>query len=318
MSRHAMSEPLMPETTMTNRRRKFSVDALFADTTPRAVGVSDMLDAKLIRHDRIEPDPNQPRRHFDVDALEDLATSIRAEGILQPIAVRYDEPRDTYVIIHGERRWRAAAIAGLESIPAVVRDIPEDRRLIQQLVENIVREDLNALDRAAALRALKAKMGDPAWDTVAEAVGIRRSRLFQLLGTEKLEEAVQEALRRGIVSEKQTRQIRSLPEEVQRDLGNALLEGKVPPQSFNDYVNNLRGDDATPTISRHEATSGTLPPKVERVRSTALALNNALGGLDLSTISALDAKTANQLLTALRVLDQRLQSSISAIEDLTK
>jgi ParB/RepB/Spo0J family partition protein len=309
----------MSETTGTTRRRKFSVDALFTDTTPRAVGVEDMLDAKLIRRDRIEPDPDQPRNHFDEDALNDLATSIRAEGILQPIAVRYDEPRDIYVIIHGERRWRAAGIAGLESIPAVVRDIPEDRRLIQQLVENIVREDLNALDRAAALRALKQQMGDPAWDTVAEAVGIRRSRLFQLLGTEKLESAVQEALRRGIVSEKQTRMIHGLPEDIQRDLGIALLEGQVPPQSFNDYVDNLHVHrPATTRKPRRQPTTGNLPPKVERVRTSAQSLNTALGDLDLSTISSLDEKTAAQLLTALRVLNERLQSSINAIEDLTK
>ena len=308
----------MSETTNTTRRRKFSVDALFTDTTPRAVGVEDLLDAKLIRRDRIEPDPDQPRNYFDEDALNDLATSIRAEGILQPIAVRYDEPRDTYVIVHGERRWRAAGIAGLESIPAVVRDIPEDRRLIQQLVENIVREDLNALDRAAALRALKQQMGDPAWDTVADAVGIRRSRLFQLLGTEKLEERVQEALRRGIISEKQSRQLQSLPEDIQRDLGVAILEGQVPPQSFNNYVSNLRSQQVTPSKSRRPATPGNLPPKVERVRTSAQSLNTALGDLDLSTISSLDEKTANQLLTALRVLDERLQSSINAIEDLTK
>jgi ParB family chromosome partitioning protein len=308
----------MSETTGTTRRRKFSVDALFTDTTPRAVGVEDMLDAKLIRRDRIEPDPDQPRNFFDEDALNDLATSIRAEGILQPIAVRYDEPRDIYIIIHGERRWRAAGIAGLESIPAVVRDIPEDRRLIQQLVENIVREDLNALDRAAALRALKQQMGDPAWDSVAEAVGIRRSRLFQLLGTEKLESAVQEALRRGIVSEKQTRQIQGLPEDIQRDLGSALLEGQVPPQSFNDYVNNLRAHRGSTPRSRKPAPARNLPPKVERVRTSALSLNTALGDLDLSTISSLDEKTANHLLSALRVLDERLQSSINDIVVLTK
>lgn len=304
--------------TNTTKRRKFSVDALFTDTTPRAVGVTDLLDAKLIRRDRIEPDPDQPRNYFDEDALNDLATSIRAEGILQPIAVRYDEPRDIYVIIHGERRWRAAGLAGLESIPAVVRDIPEDRRLIQQLVENIVREDLNALDRAAALRVLKQQMGDPSWDTVAEAVGIRRSRLFQLLGTEKLEDSVQEALRRGIISEKQTRLIQGLPDDIQRDLGAAILEGQVPPKSFDDYVRNLHSHRASSTRTRRPATPGNLPPKVERVRSSALALSNALGDLDLSTISSLDEKTAEQFLTALRVLDERLQSSINAIEDLTK
>jgi ParB/RepB/Spo0J family partition protein len=307
----------MSETITTARRRKFSVDALFSDTSPRGVGVTEMVDAKLIRHDRIEPDPDQPRRHFDEESLSDLATSIRAEGILQPIAVRYVEDRDVYVIIHGERRWRAAGMAGLESLPAVVRDIPEDRRLIQQLIENIVREDLNALDRAAALRALKARMGDPAWDQVADAVGIRRSRLFQLLGTEKLSDTLQEALRRGIISEKESRQFQSLPDDIQRDLGVALLAGDDPPESFHVYMRERRSYRSGAARTRRQATGGSLPPKVERVRSSALSLNTALGDLDLSTISALDARTSEQLLTALRVLDQRLQSAISAIEDLT-
>ena len=316
----------MSERATATRRRKFSVDALFADTTPRAVGVSDLVEAKLIQRERIEPDPSQPRQFFDEDALNDLAASIRAEGILQPIAVRYVEERDIYVIIHGERRWRAAEIAGLDAIPAVVRDVPEDRRLIQQLIENIVREDLNALDRAAALRALKEQMGDVAWDKVAEAVGIRRSRLFQLLGTEKLNEHLQEALRRGMISEKQTRLVHGLPDEIQRDLGVALLEGKDVPESFNIYMREHRGYGVgsdrlppLPPLPRLPSlpSAGGLPRKVERVRSSAHSLNTALGDLDLSTISSLDQRTAEQLLTALRVLDQRLQSAIEAIEDLT-
>ncbi|HET7092392.1 MAG TPA: ParB N-terminal domain-containing protein, partial [Thermomicrobiales bacterium] len=129
------------------RRKRFTVDALFADHRPQAVGVADLTDAKDIRLDRIEPDPDQPRRTFDEDKLAELSASIRREGILQPIAVRYD--------------------AGLVSIPAIVRDVPAERRLLQQLMENIVRDDLNAVDRAAALRALKAQLGDATWDTVA-------------------------------------------------------------------------------------------------------------------------------------------------------
>ena len=120
-----------------------------------------------------------------------------SKGVLQPIVVRYDEPRDTYVVIHGERRWRAARMAGLDRLPAVVREVPPERRLIQQLMENIVRDDLNAVDRAAALRALKAQLGDVPWEEVAGAVGIRRSRLFQLLGTEKLPEQIQDDIRSG-------------------------------------------------------------------------------------------------------------------------
>lgn len=217
------------------RRKRFSVDALFTDTSPRGAGVTELVEAKLIQLDRIEPDPDQPRTNFDPDALDELASSIRADGVLQPIAARYDAERDVYVIIHGERRWRAARIAGLDAIPAVVRDIPEDRRLVHQLVENILREDLNALDRAAALRALKSQMNDAPWEQVAEAVGIRRSRLFQLLGTEKLADPLQEALRRGIISEKQSRTIQRLAPEVQSELGNQVLAGQLTPTALASY-----------------------------------------------------------------------------------
>jgi ParB family chromosome partitioning protein len=210
-------------TTRSSRRRRFTVDSLFADTTPRAAGVSDLPNAKEIRLNRISPDPAQPRQTFDDDRLAELAESMRLEGVLQPIAVRYERDGDRYIIIHGERRWRAARMAGLESIPAIVREVPEERRLIQQLMENVVREDLNAIDRAAALRALKSQMNDAPWEQVAEAVGIRRSRLFQLLGTEKLPESVQQELRAGRLSEKQTRVLQGLPETAQDVLARLIL-----------------------------------------------------------------------------------------------
>jgi ParB family chromosome partitioning protein len=207
-----------------SRRRRFTVDALFSDTTPRAVGVTDLVEAKEIRLDRIVPDPEQPRQTFDDERLEELAASMRREGVLQPIAVRYEADADRYVILHGERRWRAAHLAELSSIPAIVRDVPADRRLIQQLMENVVREDLNAIDRAAALRALKAQMDDAPWEQVAEAVGIKRSRLFQLLGTEKLPDFVQDELRAGRLSEKQTRVLQGLPSGAQTALARLILD----------------------------------------------------------------------------------------------
>jgi ParB family chromosome partitioning protein len=210
-------------------RKRFTVDDLFTDTRPQAVGVSDLVDAKEIRLERIEPDPDQPRTSIDQEALGELAASIASEGVLQPIAVRYNAARDVYVIIHGERRWRAARLAGLEAIPALVRDIEGRRVLLQQLMENIVREDLNALDRAQALRALKEQMDNAPWDRVADAVGIRRSRLFQLLGTEKLSDGFRELLREGVVSEKQTRAVQRLPEEVQEELAGRLRDGTLAP-----------------------------------------------------------------------------------------
>ena len=209
------------------QRRRFTVDALFADSRPQAVGVSDLTAAKEILLDRIEPDPDQPRRTFDDAKLQELASSIRQEGVLQPIAVRYDADADRYVIVHGERRWRASRLVGLATIPAIVRDVPPDRRLIQQLMENIVRDDLNAVDRAGALRALKSQLGDVPWETVAEAVGIRRSRLFQLLGTEKLPESAREDLRSGRLNEKQSRALQGLPPIHLEVLREAIVEDEI-------------------------------------------------------------------------------------------
>jgi ParB family chromosome partitioning protein len=208
-------------------RRRFTVDALFVDHRPQAVGVEDLPTAKEIRLDRIEPDPDQPRRTFDPERLDELTASIRREGVLQPIAVRYDDDRDIYVVVHGERRLRAARAAGLPAIPAIVRDVPHGRRLVQQLMENIVRDDLNAVDRAAALRALKTQLGDAPWEAVAEVVGIRRSRLFQLLGTEKLPDRVREDIRGGRISEKQSRALQGLPEAHQEALRDTIVDSDL-------------------------------------------------------------------------------------------
>lgn len=208
-------------------RRRFTVDALFNDTRPQAVGVTDLTEAKIIDVKRIEPDPEQPRRTFDGERLEELAASIRSEGVLQPIVVRYDQPRDTYIIVHGERRWRAAKLANQKTIPALVRDVPAERRLIQQLMENVVRDDLNAVDRAAALRALRDQLGNVPWEQVAEAVGIKRSRLFQLLGTEKLPETAQADIQSGRLSEKQSRALQGLSEPRQEALRELILSEKL-------------------------------------------------------------------------------------------
>ncbi len=217
----------MTEKTSSRRNRRFTVNDLFTDTRPQATGVQDLAGAKEIDLGRIEPDPDQPRRAFDDDRLEELAASIRSEGVLQPVVVRYEESRDIYILVHGERRWRASKLAGQASIPALVRDVPEHRRLLQQLMENVVRDDLNAVDRAAALRALRQQMGDAPWEQVAEAVGIKRSRLFQLLGTEKLPDTAKDDIQTGKLSEKQSRALQGLPAVHQEALRALMVEKNI-------------------------------------------------------------------------------------------
>lgn len=235
-----MSSPQPAPVRTPAQRRRFTVDSLFTDTRPRAAGVEELPSARDIRLDRIVPDPAQPRRNFDPHRMQELVDSIAAEGVLQPIVVRYDESDDIYVIVHGERRWRASKSAKLKSIPAIVRDVPQDRRLVQQLMENIVREDLNALDRAAALRALKQQMGDVSWEAVADAVAIRRSRLFQLLGTEKLPESIQQDIRAGRLSEKQSRSLQGLPLAAQMALRDTIVAEQLSAEDAQRLAKRLK------------------------------------------------------------------------------
>jgi ParB family chromosome partitioning protein len=240
-----------PSTKPAKGKRRFTVDSLFEDNRAQAVGVRDLPTAKEIRLDRIVPDPAQPRRTFDPVRLEELAASIELEGVLQPIVVRYDDSSDVYVIVHGERRWRASHDAGQKSIPAIVREVDEEHRLIQQLMENVVREDLNAVDRAQALRALKLQMQDAAWEQVAAAVGIRRSRLFQLLGTEKLPEAIQDDIRAGRLSEKQSRALQGLSPEAQLALRDAIVADDLAADVALKLARGLKSAETQP---------GALPP----------------------------------------------------------
>lgn len=215
-----------------SRPKRFAVVAdLLKDTSSRGAGVEDMMNAKQIRRDRIVPDPDQPRKSFPQESLDELATSLKARGMLQPIAVWYDRARDQYVIIHGERRWRAAGIAGLEVIPAIVREDQESSdRLIDQLMENLQREDLNDVDRAAGLNQLKEAMGGVAWERVADAVGIGRTRLFQLLDLldeRKTPEPERQAVRRGELTEKHIRVLRRVSGPLREGLRRVMIEDRL-------------------------------------------------------------------------------------------
>ena len=118
----------------------------------------DREDLRELAIELIAPNPRQPRRHFDADALNGLADSLRARGVLQPILVR-PKPGGSYELIAGERRWRAAQLAGLELIPALVRPRDDAESLEIALIENMAREDLNPVEEARACAALVEELG---------------------------------------------------------------------------------------------------------------------------------------------------------------
>lgn len=119
----------------------------------RALGAKHLPDARLVPIDRIEPDPDQPRKTFDEESIDSLAESIKAYGVLQPLNVSYSEDRDVFLIINGERRYRASRKAGLTSIPCIVRE-GDDGNFERQLIENLQREDLPVLEEASGIRKL--------------------------------------------------------------------------------------------------------------------------------------------------------------------
>ena len=137
----------------------------------------------------------QPRRDMSPDALEELAESIRAQGVMQPIVVRpLGEKR--FEIIAGERRWRAAQMAGLETIPAVIREVPDEAAIAMALIENIQRENLNPMEEAVALGRLKEEFG-LTHQQVADAVGKSRAMVTNLLRLMSLESDVKKLLEHG-------------------------------------------------------------------------------------------------------------------------
>ena len=172
------------------------LDALLggAALAPAADGESGG-ELRQIPVDRVQRGKYQPRRDMQEEALKDLADSIRQQGVVQPIVVR-PVGEDRYEIIAGERRWRAAQMAGLEKVPAVVRDVPDKTAIAMALIENIQRADLNALEEAEAMQRLISEF-EMTHQDAAEAVGRSRAAVTNLLRLLELGREVQELVRGG-------------------------------------------------------------------------------------------------------------------------
>lgn len=224
-----------------------------------------------VRLDAIRPDPEQPRRTFPSSSLEELSESIRQEGIIQPIEVMELAPNH-YQLVHGERRWRAAQIAGLEAIPAVVQrqEYDDTTRLVRQLVENIQREDLNDVDRAAGLLRLRellqeeldarvANGNDEAnatpwsktftWAKVGKRLGMTRQRIHQLIRLLELPDEIKNDVRDGRLSERETRIYQGLQKRQQRSLHRARYKNELSTLEMRTVVFQLKEEPGT-TISQ--------------------------------------------------------------------
>ncbi|GBC94723.1 Chromosome-partitioning protein Spo0J [bacterium HR16] len=164
----------------------------------------------------IVPNPDQPRRDMDEGGIEELAASIREHGVLQPVIIQ-PLPDGRYQLIAGERRCRAARVAGLSTVPAIVRHVSEEERLELALVENVQREDINAVDEAIAYRTLMERFG-MTQEEVAHKVGKSRTAVANTLRLLTLDTEILNGLREGKISEGHARALLMAPEEARLEM----------------------------------------------------------------------------------------------------
>ena len=194
--------------------------------------------------DAIEPNPRQPRDVFDPDALAELVASIQAVGVLQPVVVRELEP-NRYQLVMGERRWRATRQAGLSSIPAIVRETHDDEMLRDALLENLHRQQLNALEEAAAYQQLLTEFG-ATHEQLADRIGRSRSHVSNTLRLLNLAPGVQRRVAAGVLSAGHARALLTLDDHnAQERLAERVIAEGLSVRSVEELV--TVGEPAAPT-----------------------------------------------------------------------
>ena len=185
----------------------------------------------------LQPDDAQPRTNFDEVALQDLAVSIKRYGILQPIVV--SPPRaGRYGIIAGERRWRAAQLAGLTQVPAIVRDLTDQVAIALALIENIQRQDLNPIDQAMALQRFHEEFG-LSHQEIADTVGKARTTVSNLLRLLSLAEQVKDFMQQGLLDMGHARAILTLKGKDQLKVAELVIEKSLSVRQTEQYVRDL-------------------------------------------------------------------------------
>ena len=230
------------------------------DSAP-ARGGRDPLPA-AIALDQLLPGKYQPRTRMDEGALFERAESIRAQGVMQPVLVRQVEPRDglpMYEIIAGERRTRAARLAGLTEVPVLVRDVPDQAVAVMALIENIQREDLNPLEEAQGVQRLISEFGLNR-EGAAQAIGRSASAVSNMLRLLNLVEPVQQMLTAGDLDMGHARALLSLDRARQITCAHEIVARKLSVRETERLVNRLHEDEAIRTGAA-SAAGRTPPPK---------------------------------------------------------
>ena len=211
------------------------LDALLNTEDVQTAGSSNICEVSV---EKIHPNPNQPRRDFDDDSLQELANSIRQIGIIQPITLR-DMGDDTYTIIAGERRWRASQRAGLTHIPAYIRTVDDENMMEMALVENIQRQDLTALEIALAYQHL-IEQYNLTQEQLSDKVGKNRATVANYLRLLKLPAPIQMALKNKTIDMGHARALLALNDpKAQLEVFNEFKRDKISVRKIEEMVKEL-------------------------------------------------------------------------------
>lgn len=222
------------------------MSALLSETTPTTTANEELREVDI---DLIEPNTVQPRTRFDELQLEELAQSIKVNGVVQPILVRKTQG-GRYQIVAGERRWRAAQRAGLQRIPSVIREVPDDKMLELALIENIQRQELNAIEEAYAYKRL-IETFNLTQETVAQRVGRDRTFVTNYLRLLRLPEDIQVLVEESKLSMGHARALLGIDDaDKQRHIARSIIERNLSVRDTERTVKRVvSGLDSSPTVA---------------------------------------------------------------------
>jgi ParB family transcriptional regulator, chromosome partitioning protein len=249
------------------------LEAILSVTTPAAEAAEELRELPV---ELISPNPRQPRRGFDQAALDALAGSLGERGVLQPVLVR-PRPGGRYELVAGERRWRAARIAGLETIPALVRDREDAATLEVALIENMAREDLNPVEEARACAALVEEL-ELTREDVGRRVGRSRVAVSNLIRLLDLPDAAIELLQAGALSEGHGRALLLAEDHGARaSLARSAADGGWSVRVLEGRARESNATGSAPARTRRRSTRATHPDQEQAAHDIADALGRALG-----------------------------------------
>lgn len=275
------------------------LDAIFGTTSPaqQSKPMSEMAEVSI---SAIEPNPLQPRTSFDDEALGELSTSIAQLGVIQPITIK-PNGNDKYIIISGERRWRAAKMAGLENIPAYIREVDDENLHAMALVENIQRENLNAIEIALGMKRLVEECG-LTQEAMAVKVGKKRSTVSNYMRLLSMPSEVQLALKEGIISMGHAKAIGGLELDLQLKALKKCIKKSLSVRQTEELARKMA--DTTPKGDSTEdeeypESYSRLVMELERIISDNISIKRTKSGSSRITIECSNDTEVEQLISKL-------------------